>query len=96
MEIANIILDFVLFFCAIWMVITVRSSKIGGVMGGALNTISIGAIILGIAHIAETITFEVVKLENIALGELIHRGIVLVGFILLVAGFKGLGKLRSE
>jgi len=52
--------------------------------------------VLGIAHIAETITFEVIKLENVPLGELIHRGIVLLGFVLLVVGFKNLGKLDSD
>lgn len=96
MEVANIALDFVLFFCAIWMIVAVRGSGLGGVVGGSLTTISIGAIVLGIAHIAETITFEVIKLENVPLGELIHRGIVLVGFILLVIGIKNLGKLAKD
>lgn len=96
MEAANIALDFVLLACAIWMVITVRSSGLGGVVGGALGLISAGAIVLGLAHIAETVTFEVVKLQNVPLGEVIHRSIVLVGFILLVMGFQGLGKLKAN
>ena len=96
MEIANIVMDFVLLLCAVWMILTVRASGLGGVMGSALNTISFGAVILGIAHIAETITFEVIKLDDVPLGELIHRVIVLAGFVLLVMGFKSLGNLRHD
>lgn len=96
METANIVMDFVLFACAIWMVLTVRKSGLGGVMGGAMSAISFGAIVLGLAHIAETVTFEVIKLEDIVLGELIHRGIVFLGFVLLVVGFSGLSKLRQD
>lgn len=95
MEIFNIILDFVLLFAAIWMVFIARSSGLGGLVGSALTLISIGAIVLGLAHIVETITFEVIELEDVALGELIHRGIVLLGFIFLILGFNSLGSIRK-
>ena len=94
MEVVNITFDFVLLAVAVWMVMVVTRSGLGGVIGNALNFITVGAIVLGLAHLAETLTFEVLHLENVALGEFLHRVIVLAGFLCLVVGFQGLTRLR--
>ena len=89
----NIIFDFVLIAAAVWMVIVVKNSGLGGVVGSALSSISMGAIVLGLAHVTETITFEVFQMDAV-LVEFIHRTIILIAFILLIRGFQGLGKLK--
>ena len=94
MEIVNVAFDFVLIGVAIWMIVVVRGSGLGGVMGNTLTNITIGAIVLGVAHLTETLTFEVINLQDIALGEFIHRVIVLTGFVFLILGIQGLSKLR--
>lgn len=94
MEIVNIAFDFVLIGVAIWMIVVVRGSGLGGVMGTTLTNITIGAIVLGVAHLIETLTFEVFNLQDIALGEFLHRAIVLTGFVFLILGIQGLSKLR--
>jgi hypothetical protein len=94
MEFANIAFDFVLIGVAVWMIVVVRGSGLGGVMGSTLTNITIGAVVLGIAHLTETITFEVLKLQDVPLGEFIHRTIVLTGFVFLILGIQGLSKLR--
>ncbi len=94
MQIVNIVFDFVLCFTALWMIQVVRKSGLGGVMGNTLGYITIGAVVLGVAHMLETITFEVIKLQDIPLGEFLHRCIVLAGFVFLIIGMQGLSKLR--
>ncbi len=94
MELVNFGFDLILIGVAFWMIFVVRESGLGGVMGNTLTFITVGAAVLGLAHLVETITFEVFKLQDIALGEFIHRAIVLTGFVFLILGFQGLGKLR--
>lgn len=94
MEFVNFALDIVLVLLALWMVLVIRRSTLGSVFGTALTWISSGAIILGLAHLIETLTFEVFHLHDVTLGELLHRLIVLAGFGSLVMGFMGLRQLR--
>jgi hypothetical protein len=94
MGIVNIGFDIVLIGVAIWMIMIVRNSGLGGVMGATLTNITIGGIVLGIAHLLETLTFAMIKLEDVAVYETIHRVIVLVGFVFLILGMQGLSKLR--
>jgi hypothetical protein len=94
MGIVNIGFDVVLIGVAIWMIMVVKNSGLGGVMGNTLNLITIGAIILGVAHLLETVTFELIKFDDVAVYETIHRIIVLTGFVFLILGIQGLGKLR--
>lgn len=90
----NYMFDFVLVAMAIWMIVVLRKSGLAGVVGGTLTLITVGAVILGCAHLIETITFEVIGLQDVALGEFLHRIVVFLGFIFLIMGFRGLGKLR--
>lgn len=94
-ETINLGFDFVLIFTALWMIFTVRGVGLGGVVGKTLSLITIGAVVLGVAHLLETVTFEVMKMDA-GLVEFIHRTVILVGFVLLTIGFSGLAKLKSK
>lgn len=94
MEIISLILDVVLVGAGLWMAFIVRQIKLGGTLGRTINQVMIGAVILGIAHIFETISFQWLQ-WSIELTELTHRIIVLLGFGLLILGFQQLTKLRE-
>jgi hypothetical protein len=92
MATTNIILDLVLIAAAIWMVATVRG--VGGVVGRTLNLITIGAVVLGLAHFLATWQHELLPITSPPGAEaFIHRVIVLLGFVLLVAGFRQIREL---
>jgi hypothetical protein len=89
----NIVLDVVLVVAAIWMVITVRG--LGGIVGRSLNLVTIGAVILGVAHLLSTVLKATTTLgDTPPLESMIHRLIVLVGFIVLVVGFQQIRELK--
>ena len=92
MEILNLILDLSLVGASIWMVFIVRG--IGGIVGKTLNIITIGAVILGLAHITETTIAYLVPGLAFEVGEFIHRLMVFVGFVLLVFGFRQIRELK--
>lgn len=87
----NLIFDFVLVGASIWMVLVVRG--IGGIIGQTMNLIVAGAIVLGLAHLIATFGLSVVHLEG-SLNNLIHRLIVLLGFVLLVMGFRKIAEIK--
>jgi hypothetical protein len=87
----NLILDFVLVAASIWMVVEVRG--IGGIIGTSMNRIVLGAIILGFAHLIATFGTSVLQIEP-NLNNFIHRLIVLLGFVLLVAGFRKMSEIK--
>jgi hypothetical protein len=91
LSLGNLILDFVLVAAAIWMVIEVRG--IGGIIGSSMNRIVIGAIILGVAHLVATFGTNVLDLAG-DVNNFIHRLIVLLGFVLLVAGFRKMAEIK--
>lgn len=91
MDIVNLVLNIILVAISIWMVTIVRG--IGGVVGRSMNLITAGAIITGLAHFIATYQ----KFITPDLGDyfgVIHRGIVLIGFILLAAGFRQIKELK--
>ncbi len=88
----NFIFDFVLVAAAIWMIIAVRG--VGGIFGRTLSWIVAGAIILGIAHLLATLGTRVLNIEG-NLNQLIHRLIVLAGFVVLVVGFRQLQEIKK-
>jgi len=92
METLNFLLDLVLIGAAVWAIVVVR--ELGGLVGKAFNSIMWGMVFLGIAHLSETITFEVLQLE-ISLVEFMHRIIVLIGIGFLVLGFRRMQRIRS-
>jgi hypothetical protein len=94
-KIVNYILDVVLVVASIWMVITVRG--LGGIVGRSLNLVTAGAVILGIAHMLSSILKATTLLgqsQNGPLESMIHRLIVLVGFVVLAVGFRQISELK--
>jgi hypothetical protein len=93
LRIVNVLLDLSLVGASIWMVFIVRG--IGGLVGKTLTIITIGAIVLGLAHISET-AFDYFWPAFFAgdVGEFVHRSIVVTGFILLVFGFRQIRELK--
>ena len=98
MKTVNIVLDLVLVAASIWMLFAARG--IGGLVGQSLNLIIAGAIVLGIAHLIATWLPQLVKLSDDAatagtLNNLIHRLIVLGGFVLVTLGFQQVRQLTK-
>jgi hypothetical protein len=87
----NLLMDFVLVAASVWMVIEARG--IGGIVGTSMTRIVIGAIILGFAHLIATFGTNVLMIAG-PLNNFIHRLIVLVGFVLLVAGFRKISEIK--
>ncbi len=83
----NLILDFILIAASVWMIIAVRG--VGGIVGRTLNLIVVGAIILGAAHLINDIDGPLVGSYN----ALVHRVIVLIGFVVLIFGFRQIREL---
>lgn len=87
----NLIFDIILIAASAWTVATVRG--MGGIIGKGLNLITIGIVILGIAHLLST-TMKYLNLIDPAVEPLVHRIIVLIGFIVLVLGFRQIGTIN--
>ena len=90
MSTVNWILDIILVLAAIWMVFTVRG--IGGIVGRTLTLIVIGAVITGVAHLLATIMAPM--FTDSATAGMVHRVIVLIGFVFLVFGFQQLRAMK--
>ncbi len=93
MEIFNFALDLLLIGAAVWTIVVVRGSE--GIIGRTFHLMMWGMILLGVAHISETITFEVLK-WRVDIVEFGHRLIVLGGIIFLVLGFGHIKKIQGE
>ncbi|MBN8620325.1 MAG: hypothetical protein J0L63_15555 [Anaerolineae bacterium] len=90
----NVILDFVLVFASLWMVWVVRG--IGGVVGRSLTLIVFGAIVLGVAHLIATFAGgSYLNIFDAATNNFVHRIIVLLGFVLLVFGFRQIRVMKD-
>ncbi len=92
MKIVNLILDLSLVGASIWMVFVVRGT--GGIVGKTLTIITVGAVILGLAHITETSVAYLVPGMSVDVGEFIHRIMVFTGFVMLVLGFRQMRELN--
>jgi hypothetical protein len=93
------LMDLILLLTSFWMAFTARRMSLGGAVGKTVNMVVFGAVVLGLAHLIET-GLALASPELAAqYGELIHRGIILVGFILLTMGLSSLatslGKMRK-
>ena len=86
MEILNLVLDF--FPYRTFPLDDFTGDRIyGGVLGKSFTVIGWGSFILGIAHLTETLMIRAFEIPN-NLVEFSHRIIVLVGFALVVIGFR--------
>ena len=86
MDSLNLILDFILVFAGIGMILATRD--LSSSMSKSLNLIAFGALALGFAHLIETITFLALPSWDTDALEVIHRFIVLAGFVLLILGLR--------
>jgi len=91
LENVNLGLDIILIGASIWMVLAIR--RLGGEIGKSLGIITAGGVVLGLAHIIETLTFAILHWENPVI-EFSHRLIVLTGFSLLVLGFQRISRFK--
>ncbi len=77
------------------MVFVVRG--LGGVIGKGLNWITIGALVLGIAHLLDTFMRAVIGASlDAATYSFIHRIVVLAGFVILVVGFQQIQSIKKS
>lgn len=90
----NIVLDVVLIVASLWMVMTVRG--VGGAVGRTLTFIVIGTVILGVAHLQATITgnMNLFVFDGVDYNGTVHRIVVLLGFLVLVLGFRELQAMK--
>jgi hypothetical protein len=65
--------------------------RIGGELAKGLRLLTIGIMVLGFAHLAETILFAVFYVAR-PLNEVIHRLFVGAGFVFVVMGFARMRK----
>ncbi len=86
----NFIFDLILVAASIWMVVEARG--LGGIVGSSMNLIVAGAIVLGFAHLIATLGAPIIN--DTQTNNLLHRVIVLIGFILLVAGFRKMAEIK--
>jgi hypothetical protein len=90
-EFFNTFMDVVLLLVSFWMALTARKMNMGGAVGKTISMVVYGAIVLGLAHLAETLISTFFDIPNEA-NEMIHRIIVLIGFVLLTVGLRSLGQ----
>lgn len=86
----NFAMDLVLVAISIWMVRIARTMSMGGAIGKTVNLVVGGAIVLGLAHLIETLLGAFGGL-TVGQNELIHRFIILIGFVCLAIGMRSLG-----
>ena len=84
METISFILDIMLVIAAVAAYMT--RPRIGGALAKGLRILLIGILILGFAHMAETILFIVFQVPA-PVNEVIHRILVGTGFGFVIAGF---------
>jgi len=60
--------------------------RIGGQLARGLRVLLAGVIILGLAHLIETLLFGLVQIDLLT-NEIIHRLLIVVGFVFVILGF---------
>lgn len=91
METISLVMDGILITIAVWMALTARKISLGGAVGKTVSHVVWGAVILGLAHAIETILTDFFHVPH-KLNEFVHRSIILVGFLMLGWGIKGLAE----
>lgn len=84
METIAFVLDILLVIAAITAY--VARPRIGGQLARGLQILMIGILVLGLAHLIETLLFIIFKVGT-PLNEIIHRLLVGTGFVLVIVGF---------
>ena len=90
----NVVMDIILVLASLWMVWVVRG--IGGIVGRSLTLVVFGAIVLGFAHLIATFgSAQFLNIFDAPTNNFVHRIIVLLGFILLVFGFRRIRVMKE-
>ena len=89
METIAFVLDIFLVIAAV--VAYLARPRIGGQLAKGLQTLMIGILVLGLAHLIETLFFTLFFIDR-PLNEVIHRFLVAVGFIFVIIGFRRMRK----
>ena len=84
LQIVSLALDVLLIVAAV--IAYLARPQIGGALAKGLRILLIGVMVLGLAHLIETIMFVVLQIND-DLNEVIHRLLVATGFIFVIWGF---------
>jgi len=84
METIAFVLDIFLVIAAIAAYLA--RPRIGGQLARGLQTLMIGILVLGLAHLIETLFFTLFFVDR-PLNEVVHRLLVAAGFIFVIVGF---------
>ncbi|MFP8833014.1 hypothetical protein ACLIJR_01955 [Hydrogenophaga sp. XSHU_21] len=88
-DLANFLLDLVLIAIGGWLAVSASALKLRGRLGTAMMNVTLGAVILGVAHLAETVLDQQFHV-GVAHNELVHRLLIVVGFVLIAHGLSRL------
>jgi hypothetical protein len=84
LELLSLTLDVLLVICAI---LAYRARpRIGGEVARGLQILLIGVIVLGLAHLVETLLFTLFNLDT-RTNEVVHRLLIVGGFVFVIQGF---------
>ena len=78
------ILDIILVIAAFAAYLT--RPRIGGQLAKGMRSLTTGLLVLGFAHLIETLFFMLLSMDS-QINEVIHRLLVAVGFIYVIVGF---------
>ena len=84
METIAFVLDIILVLAAIAAYLA--RPRIGGQLAKGLQTLTTGLMVLGFAHLMETLLFVIFNVDR-PLNEVIHRLLVATGLALVIVGF---------
>ena len=84
MELVSFILDVFLVIAAV--VAYLARPRIGGQLAKGLQTLLVGVIILGLAHMVETVLFAMFNVDR-QINEILHRLLIGAGFVFVIWGF---------
>lgn len=93
MQILSTLLDIVLIVVAVSAYLA--RPRIGGELAKGLRILLIGVMILGCAHLIETLVFAQ-ALISLDVNEVLHRLLVTVGFVFVVLGFLRMRRAFEE
>ena len=69
--------------------------RIGGQLAKGMRSLTTGLLVLGFAHLLETLFFTVLYVDR-PLNEVIHRLLVALGFMFVIIGFVQMRKAFDE
>lgn len=84
----NFAMDIALILTSLWAVFMVKD--LGQLVGAGFWILALGFVILGLAHLSETVLFQLSPNLETAMQELIHRLLVFSGFVFLIIGLRKL------